>query len=255
MLYDLLYTIAAPLVIASVSISSCYLLFPQQFKSTLIGLSWNASSFYIECSEMLKSKNDTQESDSGSEGSESEPDEDDVMDSFLFYNKNLKQTFLTKGVIKSKCETIRNNEDVKVMFLNRVNGSKEQYQRVENLDKLEDLESSEFKTLEKQFIQVEYITKKEESEEIVDIHSNLNNFYVDGNIILDKEFLEWYLDYFYNLPLTEEYKLRIFDKDVNMFNILPKNGILFSNNTYTTVEMDDFSFNETPEVYEGAEEE
>lgn len=253
MLYDLLYTIAAPLVIASISISSCYLLFPQQFKSTLIGLSWNASSFYIECSEMLKNKTVKQESDSSSE--ENETDEDDIMDSFVFYNKNLKQTFLTKGVVKSKCETIRNNEDIKVMFLNRVNGSNEQYKRVENLDKLEDVENSEFKTLEKQFIQVEYITKKEENEEIVDIHSNLNNFYVDGNVILDKEFLEWYLDYFYNLPLNEEYKLRIFDKDVNMFNILPKNGILFSNNTYTTVEMDDFTFNESPEDYEGAEEE
>ena len=253
MLYDLLYTIAAPLVIASVSISSCYLLFPQQFKSTLIGLSWNASSFYVECSEMLKNKNVKQESDSSSE--DCETDEDDIMDSFVFYNKNLKQTFLTKGVVKSKCETIRNNDDIKVMFLNRVIGSNEQYKRVENLDKLEDLENSEFKTLEKQFIQVEYITKKEENEEIVDIHSNLNNFYIDGNIILDKEFLEWYLDYFYNLPLIEEYKLRIFDKDVNMFNILPKNGILFSNNTYTTVEMDDFAFNETPEDYEGAEEE
>jgi len=45
-------------------------------------------------------------------------------------------------------------------------------------------------------------------------------------------FLKWYLDYFYNLELPDNYKLQIFDKNVNMFSINKENSIVLTEKAY-----------------------
>ena len=141
----------------------------------------------------------------------------------------------------------------------------ENYKRIDRISDIEILKDDEdeldIETIEKQFIQVEYITEDENgNEKIVDIHSNLGNFYVRGNIILDRYFLEWYLETFYNIKVTSDYKLRFFDKDVNMFTLSTNNAIILSNNTYTKIDIDDSTFvlkkdeGAEEEEYEGAEE-
>ena len=96
----------------------------------------------------------------------------------------------------------------------------------------------------KPFIQVELIR---DGEEALDIHSDLGAFYINGNKILDRTFLEWYLNYFYTVKDIKEYELRIFDKDVNMFTLKSDQAIYLENDTYRCGSAD--------EVYEGATEE
>jgi hypothetical protein len=97
----------------------------------------------------------------------------------------------------------------------------------------ENMENVEFnnKVIEKQFLQVELEYK--ESKQVIDIHHNLERFYVSGNKILDKLFLKWYLNYFYQKDLTENYELKIFDKNINLITITDKQIIVFNDDGYT----------------------
>ena len=77
-------------------------------------------------------------------------------------------------------------------------------------------------------------------------------FYINGNQILDKEFLEWYMEQFYNVGDVDDYELRIFDKDVNMLTINSNQVIKIDNGAYTVVNTDESSDSKS---YEGAIEE
>ena len=65
------------------------------------------------------------------------------------------------------------------------------------------------------FLQVEI----EQLGERKSIHEFLKPFYLDGNVILSKTFLEWYLKKFYYTNLDENYKLHLIDTNVNLFSI------------------------------------
>ena len=87
-------------------------------------------------------------------------------------------------------------------------------------------------TLEKQFVQVEL----EQDNEIIDIHKHLDQFYIVGNSILSESFLRWYLKSWYNIELCDEYTLKIFDKDVNLFSIGPDSYISLGNENYSIID-------------------
>jgi len=72
----------------------------------------------------------------------------------------------------------------------------------------------------------------------VDIHSNLTGFYINGNTLLDYEFLNWFLPYYYEMNIEKEYELRVFDKDVNMFTLSSNQLIKIDNNSYEIIEYD-----------------
>ena len=87
-------------------------------------------------------------------------------------------------------------------------------------------------TLEKQFVQVEL----EQNNEVIDIHKHLDQFYIVGNSILSESFLGWYLKSWYNVELCDEYTLKIFDKDVNLFSIGPDSYISLGNENYSIID-------------------
>ena len=94
----------------------------------------------------------------------------------------------------------------------------------------------------------------------LDIHDNLTGFYVNGNRLLDKEFLEWYIPYFYKEKLDDDfvldnnYSLRIFDKKVTMFTINSTQCIQLENDAYSIEKVEDDKI-DSENSYEGAEEE
>ena len=90
----------------------------------------------------------------------------------------------------------------------------------------------EWITMEKQFVQVEL----EQDDEVIDIHKYLDQFYTVGNSILSKSFLKWYLKSWYNIELCDEYTLKIFDKDVNLFSIGPESYIYLGNEKYSIID-------------------
>ena len=81
-----------------------------------------------------------------------------------------------------------------------------------NLDEIKKLFDNK---MDKLLLQIEI----EQNGEKKEIQHNMKFFYFENNKILDRDFLVWYLRYFYSIELTENYKLHIIDSDVNMFNI------------------------------------
>jgi len=118
-------------------------------------------------------------------------------------------------------------EDMDVIFLKTIKDLDVFYFR---LDNLEDLEKIKFNKVEKLFLQVELIDK--DNSNIIDIHHNLDKFYIEDNKILDTDFLKWYLTYFHKSKLPENYELRIFDKDINMLTLEKNEYINITNEGY-----------------------
>ena len=57
---------------------------------------------------------------------------------------------------------------------------------------------------------------------------------------------------FYN-KLNEDYSLRLFDKDVNMFTLNKESGIFLTKDTYSILDVTNEVFYITDSTYEGAE--
>lgn len=81
-----------------------------------------------------------------------------------------------------------------------------------NLDEIKKLFDTK---MDKMLLQIEL----EQNGEKKEIQHNMKFFYFENNKVLDKEFLIWYLRYFYSTELKEQYKLCIIDSEVNMFDI------------------------------------
>jgi len=106
----------------------------------------------------------------------------------------------------------------------------------------------EWVTLEKQFVQVEL----EQDGKVIDIHKHLDQFYTVGNCILSKSLLSWYLKTWYNMELCDEYTLKIFDKDVNLFSIGSESYIYLSNEKYSIINITEETRDSDDANYEGA---
>jgi len=146
------------------------------------------------------------------------------------------------------------NFNVDLLMLKKCNGDEEQFKIFHNYKELANLDN-EWNTIEKQFVQVEL----EQDNKVIDIHKHLNKFYIIGNRILSKPFLEWYLKTWYDITLSNEYVLKIFDKDVNLFSISAGTHIYINNNSYSVVDTidteDDESSDNDTASYEGASDE
>ena len=92
------------------------------------------------------------------------------------------------------------------------------YKIVNDNNKIDD---KNFEKLDPIFIQVEI----EQLGERISIHDYLKPFYLDNNIILDENFLKWYLNKFYGIILNDKYTLHIIDNNINLFKINEKEKI------------------------------
>ena len=85
---------------------------------------------------------------------------------------------------------------------------------------------NEIKPIEKPFLQVEL----EQNENKMEIHDNLDKFYMDTSEILSKPFLKWYLPRYYKTMLEENYNLHFIDSNINIFSCNSDNFILLTGN-------------------------
>ena len=143
---------------------------------------------------------------------ESDPLLMDINTFIKYYNIEENASYNINYNDKEEIEKEKERMDVK--FLKTKKNEKIFYFRLDNLDNLDEIK---FNEVEKTFLQVELINK--DNNEIIDIHRNLDKFYIEDNKILDTKFLKWYVSYFYKKNLPENYKLRIFDKDINMITL------------------------------------
>ena len=68
-----------------------------------------------------------------------------------------------------------------------------------------------------------------------EIHEYLDFFYLVGNKILDQKFLKWYMYYFYEILLADNYKLHIIDDSVNLITLDQSNYILLREKDYLKI--------------------
>jgi len=258
MFYDLCYYVLLPLACMAGAAGLYYVVDPKGAQNKAINFSWNATKFYITWSDNLglfidKYMPPDEESDNEDFFVE---EKNKSQKHYIFYNNNEHNSYITDEINDEIMEHVNDKIQPSIMFVRTRIGDNQYYKRTHKPSETE----SEYDTLpEKLFIQVEFITKDESGKEkVIDIHSNLMGFYINGNKILDREFLEWYMEQFYNIGGIDEYELRIFDKDVNMLTVNSKQVVSIENGQYSIAEVDlntDTQNSDDKQDYEGATEE
>ena len=66
----------------------------------------------------------------------------------------------------------------------------------------------------------------------------LNNFYVEGNILCDKSFLEWYLSTFFKVDLGDSYRVTIMDADINFISMEANKHIVIKKDGYDIISVE-----------------
>ena len=265
MLYDLLYYVVLPAAAITASLGAWYIWDPDNVKNKLFGLSWRASKFYVECSEYAERFTNNFRDNistnirgykSGSDfESDNEDEEEETTQQSLICYISKEKTCYTVDVVDECVTELLEKHPPSIMFLKTQINDTVFYKRTDSPL----IRNTEFFTMtHKPFIQIEFIKLDNEgksSGDNIDIHPCLECCYVNGNTILDRAFLEWYLDCYYKLTEFNDYELRIFDKDVNMFTVSSAQAIQLEDDTYKIIEVENKSTNVVQDTYEGAEEE
>ena len=231
MLSEFYYYFILPLTATAGLLGAYYVWNPGKSKLMLANLTWKVSKVYVSWhgwGDRFTSYFDSIEAEEEADSDLSSDEEETVRQSLLLYDAEEKNHYVMQDYDKSITEII-GDISPSIMFLMTTINGENYYKRTEEPEKTD----SEYLTFtDKPFIQVEYL---EDGKCVLDIHEHLTGFYVNGNMILDKIFLEWYLYYYYNRELADNYTLQIFDKDILMFDLSSQDHILLEDNKYTIV--------------------
>lgn len=78
---------------------------------------------------------------------------------------------------------------------------------------------------DKPFLQVSF----DDGVKKIDIHLELKPFYIDRSRILDKKFMIWFMNKFFNYNIANDYQLNIIDNNVNMISLDKTDYIVLRN--------------------------
>ena len=155
--------------------------------------------------------------------------EQDFDNVFWFIQKNKEGTFEfeeyeevdnEEGLSKIKKMTIDQFSDGILFFRFKHHDIDEpKFQRIVKTTTMEHLFHVEI--CKNPFIQVELT----ENENTTDILRDLNPFFIKNNIVLDQIFLEWFIYYYYNRVLDDNYTLHIIDKEVNIISLTKDSNV------------------------------
>ena len=201
---DALYYLAGVSVLGSIGLGLLYLYDDQVATSIIEDFSWTAVRAYHRVNmetNNLRRYLETEfidEKNSDKEDSDEEYELENVI-KFLGYNKD--------GSIYTSVQLKNNNyiDDEQFDMMILVDDSEGFYKRIN--EKTEINNDCVFEKVEKPFLSVEI----EQNGERIAIHDKLKQFYVNGNVLLDKIFLQWYLETFHGMNLEEGYKIHIID--------------------------------------------
>lgn len=132
------------------------------------------------------------------------------------------------------CQAMKQTENEKIIYISKMIDNKEYWKEIDvkyflDIPKTKQLEYlNDIVTIEKPFIQI----LLHNNDKSIDINEHLEKYYVNGNQILDITFLKWYLYYYYNIELDNNYKLDIIDSNIKMHQLKKYDSVLFTNNTY-----------------------
>ena len=213
---EMLYYLAGVSVVGSIGFGLLYLYDERTATAILEDFSWSAVRAYHRVNmetnnlrrylenEFSEGKNsDVEEED------ESAPEEEEKLVSFMGYNND--------GSVYTTYQLENNSyiddEDFSMMMLVKKDEEQDLYKRIHEKGEI----SNEllFEKVSKPFLSVEV----EQNNNRIAIHDQLKGFYINGNMLLDKVFLKWYLEEFYGMNLEEDYKIHIIDSNIEMHKI------------------------------------
>ena len=212
----MLYYLAGVSVVGTIGFGLFYL-YDERTATTIIeDFSWSAVRAYHRVNmetnnlrryletEFSEGKNSDIEEDED----ESEEEEDKLV-SFLGYNDD--------GSVYTTDELENNNyiddESFNMMMLVKKEEDSRLFKRIH--EKGEISTEVKFEKVTKPFLSVEV----EQNNNRIAIHDKLKGFYINGNMLLDKIFLKWYLEEFYGMNLEDNYKIHIIDSNIEMHKI------------------------------------
>lgn len=212
-----------------------YYSYPKESNVIAVNIAWNMSKNYIRCRDLKDRISSYLHINSAKmEFGDSSSDDEcggDFKTAIILYNGKKKNNYVTTYDPDISIEEDIEDISPSIMFITKRINDIIYFKRTNDPPNT-DLDYGIFKN--KPFIQVELIETGRHISPL-DIHSNLQGFYVNENIILDKSFLEWYLRYYYDRDLPDEYTIRVFDKDVNMFSLKASEGVILKNDKYNII--------------------
>lgn len=217
MLYNVAYYTLSTGTIVLSAYGLLYLIDPATARDLSIHISWESLNMYHRIKNKINKLFVEKEKTDKPYNELKEP----VKDIFLGYNTNDDTTYKSEDM---NAEYLKNNNfDIMIIIQKDEEEDTEYYKRITDKNQLT---SYNFDKGNKVFLQVEI----EQNGERISIHDNLDQFYLNNNKILDKNFLKWYLNYFYSMELSSDYKLHIIDSDINIFVLKHDDEVLLTKN-------------------------
>lgn len=208
-----------PLILTAGATGISYVVKPKETMVFASTISWYSVNFFSKASiyyeELTKTIPVIVEDD---EGKEEKP-------SLSYYNNNT-QIYLGDDYENIEKSWWDNLQNIYLLFLKKDGKYKILYN-------YKDLSDVKWEDIDKPFIQVELLQNNKEP---LDICKKIDKFHINGNIILGHKFLEWLLWKCYDLELDDDYTLKIFDKDVNMYEIKKGQSIKLLEKSVVVVE-------------------
>lgn len=211
----MLYYLAGVSVVGTIGFGLFYLYDERTATAIMEDFSWSAVRAYHRVNmetnnlrrylenELSEGKNSDIEEEYESE------EEEPKLISFVGYNND--------GSIYTTEELDNNryieDENFNMMMLVKKADNSKLYKRIH--EKGEISSEAVFEKVSKPFLSVEV----EQNNGRVAIHDQLKSFYINGNMLLDKVFLKWYLAEFYGMVLEDDYKIHIIDSNIEMHKI------------------------------------
>ena len=214
-----IYYIGSSFGISCIGLGAYYYYDRDGFIDKVSMIAWELTNTYhyinSNINEIFNMMNDTVEItfEDNLESEELNINNDNVEDvEFMGYNIKDDTTYTTKDIIDNKYII---DNTFNVMFITQIIDNNKYFFRIKDKLEIKNNENIEFKKIDKLFLQIEVELNNIKHE----IQKNLEYFYLNNNIILDHDFLSWYLIYFYGLTLENDYILHIIDKDINIKKI------------------------------------
>lgn len=130
-------------------------------------------------------------------------------------NKKIKEKFTVHNNLTNNYETVINISPENNYDWGFVTKKIENENKCKIYENIHERDDEEFVVIEKPFLQVEL----EQNDEKIEIHENLHYFFLKNNKLFDKNFLKWYMKYWFKKELEDTYKLHIIDNSINIFTI------------------------------------
>jgi hypothetical protein len=152
----------------------------------------------------------------------------------ICYDTDTREERITEDIKEATEEKITNEKKFDLKIIEKTIDGNKYYKRLYETDLNNLIKDNHFffGFLDKPFLQVSYKDGKKK----MDIHLNLKPFYINRSRILDRKFMIWFMDKYYNYDVRdEEYTLSIMDNMVVMFELKDNEYIILrddNNNNY-----------------------